>query len=172
MLAKATGKDKERITAFYRHVAENTKDIREYCRWVYGLHPSPRAIEKYIDDGNMYYKEENGTIVAAVAVTFFQGEEYRNTNWARKAQDNEVSVLHLLAVDPERSGRGIGRKTVEDVIEISGKRGMKAVRLDALASNTPALNLYASLGFAVRGRENWFAENTGDTDFLLLEKVL
>ncbi|MGN1164599.1 MAG: GNAT family N-acetyltransferase, partial [Candidatus Ornithospirochaeta sp.] len=119
-----------------------------------------------------YCQEEDGEIVSAVAVTFFQGEDYHSASWAISLNDDEVAVLHLLAVSPERQGAGIGRKTVEDAVEMARKRGMKAVRLDALATNSPALSLYASLGFETRGRENWFAENTGNTDFLLLEKVL
>ena len=48
-------------------------------------------------------------------------------------------------------------------------RGMKAVRLDALASNTPAHRIYERLGFEYRGTQHLYAENTGWMDFLFFE---
>ena len=48
----------------------------------------------------------------------------------------------------------------------------KALRLDALACNTPAQQLYESLGFQKRGIAHWFADNVGWTDFYLYELLL
>ena len=46
---------------------------------------------------------------------------------------------------------------------------MKAIRLDALASNTPAHKIYKALGFEYRGKQHLYAENTGWTDFYFFE---
>ena len=46
---------------------------------------------------------------------------------------------------------------------------MQAIRLDALASNTPAHKLYERLGFEYRGKQHLYAENTGWTDFYFFE---
>ncbi len=43
------------------------------------------------------------------------------------------------------------------------------VRLDALASNTPAHRIYERLGFEYRGQQHLYAENTGWTDFYFFE---
>ena len=48
-------------------------------------------------------------------------------------------------------------------------KGMKAVRLDALASNKPAHRIYERLGFEYRGKQHLYAENTGWTDFYFFE---
>jgi ribosomal protein S18 acetylase RimI-like enzyme len=48
-------------------------------------------------------------------------------------------------------------------------KGMQAIRLDALASNTPAHKLYKRLGFEYRGQQHLYAENTGWTDFYFFE---
>ena len=47
--------------------------------------------------------------------------------------------------------------------------GIKAIRLDALASNTPAHKIYKALGFEYRGKQHLYAENTGWTDFYFFE---
>ena len=46
---------------------------------------------------------------------------------------------------------------------------MPDIRLDALASNTPAHRIYERLGFEYRGKQHLYAENTGWTDFFFFE---
>ena len=38
-----------------------------------------------------------------------QVDVYEDGNWLYPAEDREVMVLHTLTVDPDLSGRGIGR---------------------------------------------------------------
>mgnify|MGYP003291049725 FL=1 len=61
---------------------------------------------------------------------------------------------------------------IRESINIAEKGLKKAVRLDALASNTPAHQMYQSLGFRYRGKQHLYAENTGWTDFLFFEYTL
>ena len=58
---------------------------------------------------------------------------------------------------------------VKAAIGLAQDHGMKAVRLDALASNTPGHRLYERLGFEFRGKQHLYAENTGWTDFYFFE---
>ena len=52
---------------------------------------------------------------------------------------------------------------------IAQNNGMQAIRLDALASNTPAHKIYERLGFEYRGKQHLYAENTGWMDFDFFE---
>lgn len=119
----------------------------------------------------MYCCEKDGSIISAVAVTQ-QGEDYHGAAWSCTLGDDEVSVVHLLCVAPEAQRQGIARETMEQVIELSREMNKKAVRLDALACNTPAHRLYKSLGFRQRDQRRWFADNVGWTDFFLYELIL
>ena len=58
---------------------------------------------------------------------------------------------------------------IREAIRIALSKGMQAIRLDALASNTPAHKLYERLGFEYRGKQHLYAENTGWTDFYFFE---
>ena len=58
---------------------------------------------------------------------------------------------------------------IRQAVSLAKRGGMKAVRLDALATNTPAHRVYERLGFEYRGKQNLYAENTGWTDFLFYE---
>jgi ribosomal protein S18 acetylase RimI-like enzyme len=78
-------------------------------------------------------------------------------------------VIHILAVSPGYQGKGIGSEMIREAIRMALSKGMKAIRLDALASNTPAHRIYERLGFVQRGQQHLYAENTGWTDFYFFE---
>lgn len=171
-LVKASENDFFLLTRFYRSVIRHTKDIDIYAKWVYGKHPDNEMILRYIREGSMYFGERDGTVVSALAVTPYQTADYHSTEWSVNAGDNEVSVVHILCVDPKLQKQGIARDTMGLVIEQSRSMGKKSVRLDALACNTPAHHLYESMGFVKKGHQEWYADNVGRTEFFLYEYVL
>lgn len=170
-LVKATQRDFQRITQFYRDVIAHTEHMDLYARWVYGQHPTDEMIRRYIQSNTMYYCEKDGSIISAVAVTQ-QMEDYHGAAWSVSLGDDEVSVVHLLCVAPKFQKQGVACRTMGLVIELSREMGRKAVRLDALFCNTPAHRLYESLGFQKRDQRRWFADNVGLTNFFLYELVL
>lgn len=161
--------DFDQITAFYKYVIKNTEDMATYARWVYGQHPTDEMIEGYIRQGAMYVLKDDDVIVAAMAVTLSQGEDYHSIEWSTALEDDEVAVVHILCVSPDYQKQGIGKRMIQESISLAEKEGKKAVRLDALASNQPAHRMYGGLGFQLRGTQNLYAENTGWTDFLFFE---
>lgn len=169
ILRKATTEDYPSVLAFYEDVIERTPDIGIHARWSDGKHPAPDGIRAFIAEGSMYLYEEGNVIIGATGVTMYQGEDYHAITWSRDVADEEVAVIHMLAVTPDRQGEGIGAEMVRSAIRLAQELGMKAVRLDALASNTPAHRLYERLGFEYRGKQNLYAENTGWTDFYFFE---
>lgn len=164
--------DVGKIDRFYRYVIDNTENMRQYGKWIYGLHPAYGQIEEYVKNGFMYFAENNNEILSAVAVTPFQGEEYENKKWQIMCKNNEVSTVHLLAVNPDYQREGIARKTMHEVIKLSENNNLKAIRLDALLCNTPAHKLYQSLGFKKTDVCSLYAKNVGQTDFYLFELLL
>ncbi len=63
----------------------------------------------------------------------------------------------------------VTERTPEMAIRLAQSKGMQAIRLDALASNTPAHKIYERLGFEYRGKQHLYAENTGWTDFYFFD---
>jgi len=168
-LELATQNDFHAIIAFYDDVTARTPDIAVYARWSKGKHPMEEGIRAYIDEGSMYVYKEGGEIIAAMSVTMYQGEDYHAIEWDQQVADNKVAVIHILAVSPDKQGKGIGSKMIRKAVHLAQTNSMKAVRLDALASNTPAHKLYERLGFEYRGKQHLYAENTGWTDFYFFE---
>ena len=168
-LKSATQNDFEAIIAFYDDVTEHTPEMATYARWSKGKHPTVEGIHAYIDEGSMYLYRENDAIVGAMAVTMYQGEDYHAIEWTQQVPDDKVAVIHILAVSPDAQGKGFGSEMIREAIRLAQSKGMQAVRLDALASNTPAHKIYERLGFEYRGRQHLYAENTGWTDFYFFE---
>lgn len=168
-LYQAQIEDYDAILAFYDDVTDRTPHISQYARWAKRKHPTAEGLKAYIKEGSMYLHKDDGRIVAAMALTMVQGEEYHAVEWLQQVKDTEAAVIHILAVSPDCQGSGIGSEMVREAIDLAHANGMKAIRLDALASNTPAHRLYERLGFEYRGKQHLFAENTGWTDFFFFE---
>lgn len=168
-LIRAGENDFKRLTEFYRGAVMRTKDISVYAKWIYGKHPSDELIMEYISEGAMYFCERDGEIISAAAVTPYQGEDYHDTPWSISISDDEAAVVHILCVDPKYHGQGIAKDTMRLIIALSRTLGKKAVRLDALKSNTPAHRLYEALGFRKMSVRRWYTENVGWIDFFLYE---
>lgn len=139
--------DVDRISRFYQYVSKNTRNMQQFGKWIYGLHPTKEQIESYIKYGFMYCFERSNKILGAIAITPFQETEYQDIDWQIACQNNEVSVVHLLAVNPNYQGCGIARKIMRNAIHIAKNSNSKSVRLDALSCNIPAYRLYHSIGF-------------------------
>ena len=168
-LKLATQNDFDSIIAFYDDVIERTPCIERFARWSKGKHPTLEGIKAYINEGSMYLYKANDTIVGAMALTMYQGEDYHTIKWTKQVADDKVAVIHILAISPESQGAGIGSEMVREAIRLAQSRDMQAIRLDALSSNTPAHKLYERLGFEYRGKQHLYAENTGWTDFYFFE---
>ncbi|MBD5634296.1 MAG: GNAT family N-acetyltransferase, partial [Candidatus Eremiobacteraeota bacterium] len=71
--------------------------------------------------------------------------------------DGEIvpGLMHLsmVAVEPTRWGRGIGRAITVACIERAAELGYDAMQLWTHTSNDRAQRLYTSLGFELTGRE-------------------
>ena len=168
-LELATQNDFDAIIAFYDDVTARTPEMATYARWSKGKHPTVKGIRAYIDEGSMYLYRECGAIAGAMAVTMYQDEDYHAIEWTQQVVDDKVAVIHILAVSPDAQGNGIGSEMIREAIRMAESKGMQTIRLDALASNTPARRLYERLGFEYRGKQHLYAENTGWTDFYFFE---
>lgn len=171
-LTRVAAEDFLRVTQFYRDAIRHTPEMERFGRWIYGLHPTDGMIMDYIQSRTMFTCEDDGEILCAFALTSSQGSDYHDTCWGSALADDEVAVVHLLCVNPKYQHQGIGKRAMAHAIALAEQMRKKAIRLDALSSNTPAHRLYESLDFERRGTAHWFTDNVGWTDFYLFERPL
>ena len=82
----------------------------------------------------------------------------------------EADVMNL-AVAPEWRNKGVGRALMTALIAQLHSRGITALFLEVRVGNTPAQNLYRSLGFVEAGRRPKYYVNPTE-DALILRKEL
>ena len=74
-----------------------------------------------------------------------------------------------LAVDPDYRNRGIGRELVAQLIKRLKENEVTCLTLEVRVSNTPAVNLYNSLGFCEVGIRPGYYRNPKE-DALILRR--
>ncbi|HHY83013.1 MAG TPA: ribosomal protein S18-alanine N-acetyltransferase [Clostridiales bacterium] len=68
-----------------------------------------------------------------------------------------------IAVHPDYRRRGIGRRIMQTLINEAVRLGKTRMTLEVRVSNTPAINLYKSLGFEEGGiRKGYYSNNRED----------
>jgi ribosomal protein S18 acetylase RimI-like enzyme len=79
-----------------------------------------------------------------------QSPEYSQLSWG--VQSEKVLVIHRLAVNPKRQGRGIGGRLVDFAESYAMKYQYASIRLDAYSGNPRALKLYERRGYQKVGQ--------------------
>lgn len=79
------------------------------------------------------------------------------------------SDMMNVAVDGDYRRQGVGKKLIEALVEHLKARESHCLTLEVRDSNTPARNLYASLGFSEIGRRKNYYRNPRE-DALILRK--
>ena len=87
-------------------------------------------------EGAILLAEVEGTAVGVVAV--------------KPLDEAGVCEMKRLYVSPSHRGNGIGRALGEAILDVAQDFGYDVMRLDTVASMTPARALYRSLGFKER----------------------
>lgn len=162
--------DFEKVKNTYIDVIENTPQIERHAQWVYGKHPTDELLMEYIERNEVYFLTDGENIAGVVVICMCQGEDYKPINWQEDLRNDQVAVIHLLAVCPAYQRRSLGLRILDEAMNHAVKNGKKALRLDLLKSNHPAQRLYEKAGFSYRGERKMYAENTGILDFLFYEK--
>lgn len=163
--------DFETVRSKYIDVIEHTAKIQQHAHWEYGKHPSDQLLRTYIERGEMYFLMDGEDIAGMTVLSMSQGDDYKGVSWQENLQDDEVAVLHLLAVCPAYRGKYLGNVIIDQAMEITAGKGKKALRVDTLKDNIPAQQMYERAGFSCRGEKTMYADNTGILDFVFYEKI-
>ena len=83
----------------------------------------------------------------------------------------DEAQLYNIVVDQSKRGRHIGRTLMQHAVDVCRKAGCSVMTLEVRASNTPAINMYHSLGFEDVGvRRAYYRDNHEDA--ILMNKDL
>ena len=171
-LKPAVMSDLDIIRNLYYKLLDSSEIYSTILRWKKGVYPSDTDWIPYIKNNEMYLTLLDGDLVGAVVITKSQTKEYQNIPWQINIADEEVSVIHLLAIDPEQQGKGLATVILDEVIKNAIAMKKRAVRLDAISTNIPAQKLYKKYGFINCGTQQLYYASTGWTSFVFYEYLL
>ena len=168
-IIKAEPGDYQKIRAFYHSLIDALEGLEYAPAWKKDVYPAPEDLNDAVEQGWLYYAEDNGRIMASMVLNHRCNEAYKNVVWNVNAEPEEILVVHMLGVHRDFTCKGVGKSMVRFALAHARETGMKAVRLDVWKGNLPAEKLYESFGFKCAAITPMFYEDTGWTDFELYE---
>ena len=143
----------EQVHQFYERVVEYLLENVNYPQWS-KEYPCRESVSAAIAKGDQYLFAEDGQMIGAVVLNCDPGGNYAAGEWSRELRDGEYMVIHTFAVDPSIQHKGIGSEMLDSCIEFAKEAGYKAIRLDAVPGNIPAINLYKKKAFTYAGTKD------------------
>lgn len=162
----------ELVRAFYHTLIETMKDAKHKPGWKKGVYPTDKMLLNSLQSKTLHIGTVESCIVSAMVLDHECVAGYTNANWQISADKSEIMVVHALGIGALWQGKGIAKQMMTYAATFSKKQHCKAIRLDVLANNTPALQLYPQVGFKHMDTIQIFYEDTGLADFLLFELLL
>lgn len=130
-------------------------------------YPNRAVFERDLSLEQLWVAEEEKKISGVAALTRALSPEYAQVGWDL----NEPSiVVHRLAVDPARRGKGLARALMQQAESLAGAAGIAVLRVDTNAENQAMQRLIVSLGYGFSG-EFAFDDRPGQR-FFAYEKRL
>lgn len=144
---KAIENDIESITSIYEEVHEEIESGKIWIGWIKGVYPTRDTVVAAIERDDLFVMEEEEKIVGVGIINQQQVNVYKETNWKYPAIDQEVMVLHTLAISPKVSRKGYGSKFVKFYEAYAKEHECEFLRMDTNERNTNARALYKKLGY-------------------------
>lgn len=160
-----------RVVQFYDTIIDEMQGMEYHPMWQKRIYPTLDFLKTSIDNEQLFIQLLDNEIIGAMVINHF-GNGYDTVKWAVDAANAEVDIIHALGVKVALQGHGYATRLVEAAIELAKENKRKAIRLDVLAPNLPAHELYKKQGFLLRETKELFYEDTGWTKFMLYELVL
>lgn len=169
---KAGFEDISAVAQIFEQVIEAQEQGLLTVGWQKGVYPTEETARAALERKDLFVAEEDGNIVATAVINQLQVDVYGQANWRYPARDEEVMVLHTLAVSPKQGGKGVGRAFVAFYEEYARQHGCAYLRMDTNERNLRARRLYAGLGYEEIGVAPCTFNGIGGVNLVLLEKHL
>ncbi len=141
------------VTELYRRCVEALRKGINYPKWS-DAHPSSEYIAESVLHGELFACVNEGEILGVTVLSENPEGSYELGEWTAELNRGKYLVIHALAVSPDHERKGIGAFLVDGCIAYAKSNGYKAIRLDVVTENTPAVKLYTKKGFTYAGTKD------------------
>ena len=157
------------LSEFYNEVVDYLVKTVNYPKWMPGVYPCEETIKQSVLKGEQFALFNGDQIVGAFVFNEDPAGDYGVGNWSARLNEGEYAVIHTLATHFSSYGKGVAKLMVEYCLQLAKEKGYKAVRLDVVPDNYPAVRLYESLGFTFAGEKDLHRGFKDIPTFLLYE---
>lgn len=147
ILRKAEARDLDAIESIYNKILLKEEEGEVTTGWERGIYPRRETAEAALKKEEIFVIEDERELVGAGIINKEQVDVYAKAKWKFAAKDSEVMVLHTLVINPDKSGRGYGKRFVDFYEDYAREKGCKYLRMDTNVKNKPARSLYKKLGY-------------------------
>lgn len=175
---KATFDDLEDIVRIYDKSHDAEEAGLTTTGWKRGIYPVREVAEASLSRDDMYVAELTDEdhpepwVIATGVINQIQVDVYADCDWVYRGPDDDVSVLHTLAVDPDARGKGAGPAFVKFWEDLAAKEGCSILRIDTNALNKRARRMYAKLGYIESGVVPTVFNGLKNVDLVMMEKFI
>lgn len=167
ILRTACKGDLDVLCRFYQMVIEDLEKRTNYPLWTWGIHPSRQMLEDAISNQEIVLVQDGDHLCAAAMLSSaLEGEEL--VSWSGL----HPMAIHLFAIDPTLGGRKISDWFLNALIKQIEAAGFDSIRLNLIAGNRPARNLYVRAGFESRGEVDIDLPKEGILHFEMMERSI
>ena len=173
-IRQACERDLSEVLDFYHEASDEMIGTPYDCRWRRDMHPTDELLARFVRSGDLATVWDGDVLVAAVGIDHDLGHDYGQLPWLADVPDEDIAVVHLLAVRKGYRGQGLSRQLLRASLNRAREMGMRTARLDATSNNAPANALYESEGFAVvgEGTQDIGPEDDPIVPFVVMERLL
>lgn len=169
-ILKADKTNIDDIEKIYDNIHDEEEKELANTGWVRNVYPTRQTAMDALGRNDLFIMQDQGKVVASAVINQIQVEEYQYATWKYHAKDQEVMVLHCLAVNPMEKGKGYGKAFVKFYEKYAKKYGCMTLRMDTNVINTRARKMYQELGFEEAGIVTSVFNGIPDVRLVCLEK--
>ncbi len=171
-IRRAEVTDIDDIAKIYEKIHDEEEQGLTTTGWIRNVYPIKKTAEDALSREDLFVMTDENKVVAAAVINQIQVDEYKYAKWKCPAKDDEIMVLHCLAVAPFHKNKGYGKAFVAYYEKYAEEHGCVALRMDTNAKNARARNLYQCLGYEEAGIVKAVFNGIPDVQLVCLEKCL
>jgi GNAT superfamily N-acetyltransferase len=164
MIRKAVLEDLEDIMDI---IKETISEMHSYNNYQWDKnYPQEKDFINDIQDGCLFAVERDGKLVGFVCINKIEPDEYSGLNWAL---NEDVMVIHRMAVNPSSRRSGIGMEIMNFAEELALKNKVRYLKTDTYSINTKMNALFVTCGYKLVGEISFLGK---EKPFYCYEKIL
>ncbi len=164
MIRKATLEDLKDIMQI---IKETIVEMHSYNNYQWDeSYPQEKDFRNDIQKGYLFAAERDSKLVGFVCVNKIEPVEYRGLNWSL---NEDVMVVHRMAVNPSSRRSGIGTELMNFADELAVKNKVRYLKTDTYSINTKMNAMFIKCGYKFVGEMRFLGK---EKSFFCYEKVL